>query len=128
MTTETPFLRLEIGVFLSLFSFFVDLYSKYIVAENINIVQIFENKLIGFSMNSKNREAKRARFVRIAERRVNKILNDIDSLGKTYNRRNYEYGEEDVRKIFSEIESKVKEVKLLFKNSSRPRNRFKLEP
>ena len=46
---------------------------------------------------------KRERFVRIAEHRVNKILNDLDLLSKCSNRRNYTYDDKDVRRIFSEI-------------------------
>ena len=47
----------------------------------------------------RNKETNRERFVRIVERRVNVILNDLDSLGKCSNRKNYRYSEEDVKKI-----------------------------
>src|SRR4030042_6206823 len=57
-----------------------------------------------------NSYSRRDRFVRIAERRVNKILDSLDNLGKCANRSNYEYSEEEVRKIFREIERKVKEI------------------
>lgn len=69
---------------------------------------------------------KRDRFVRIVESRVNKILSGLDNLGKCSNKRNYEYTENDVRKIFREIERKVKETKLQFQNGTRTIGKFKL--
>jgi hypothetical protein len=75
-----------------------------------------------------NTEEKRERFVRIAERRVNKILNDFDSLGKCANKRNYQYSDADVKKIFSEIEKKLREIKVLYRSSSGNKNRFRLKP
>jgi len=72
------------------------------------------------------KNAKRERFVRIAERRVNRILESLDSLGNCSNRRNYEYSEQDVKKIFNEVEKKIREVKLLFQGSSQDKKAFKL--
>ena len=68
---------------------------------------------------SKNRENNRDRFVRIVERRVNVILNDFESLGKCSNKRNYEYTEDDVKRIFSEIDKKSKEVKAMFNGKTK---------
>ena len=68
----------------------------------------------------------RDRFLRIAERRVNKIIDDLDLLGKCSNRRNYEYSEAEVRKIFREIERKIKETRLQFQGSNEKQRRFKL--
>ena len=79
------------------------------------------------SKDDNNIDKKRERFVRIAEKRVNKILDYLDTLGKCSNRRNYKYSEKDVAKMFSEIEAKTKEIKILFQNSSRRKNRFKLD-
>ena len=76
---------------------------------------------------SRNKESNRERFIRIVERRVNKILMDLDSLGKCSNRKNYEYSDKDVKKIFREIDKKVREVKSSFKGTAKNRNRFKLE-
>ena len=75
-----------------------------------------------------NMETKRDRFVRIAERRVNKILVDLDSLGKCANRRNYQYTDSDVKRVFGEIENKLRETKALYKSSTNSKNRFRLEP
>jgi len=64
---------------------------------------------------------------RIVERRVNRILDNLDSLGKCSNRKNYKYSDEDVKKIFSEIERKVREIRLLFQDTSKSKTRFRLE-
>ena len=69
---------------------------------------------------------KRDRFVRIAERRVNKIIDNLDLLGKCSNTRNYEYSQEEVRQIFREIEHNVREIKLQFQGQSGNKGRFRL--
>ena len=69
---------------------------------------------------------KRDRFIRVVERRVNQILNSLDNLGKCSNRRNYEYTEEEVKKIFRETDRKVREIKLQFQSSSGSSSMFKL--
>ncbi len=69
---------------------------------------------------------RRARFIKIAERRVNRILDGLNNLEKCSNRNNYEYSEEEVRKIFREIERKVKGVKLQFRGGARTKGEFKL--
>ena len=75
-----------------------------------------------------NMEKKRERFVRIAERRVNKLLADFDSLAKCANKKNYQYTEQDVRAIFGELEGKLKEIRLLFKSADSTSRRFTLRP
>lgn len=72
------------------------------------------------------KETKRERFVRIAERRVNYILDALDKLGKCSDKRNYEYSQEDVRKIFAELDRKIKETKILFQSGNQSRKRFSL--
>ena len=76
---------------------------------------------------SRNRETNRDRFIRIVERRVNVILNNLNSLGNCSNRKNYEYSEEDVKKIFGEIKRRVGMTEAMFKDGSKNRNRFKLK-
>ena len=71
-------------------------------------------------------DIKRKRFIRIAESRVNRILTGLDNLGKCSNKRNYEYSENDVRKIFREIERKIRETKFLFENGKDNQKRFRL--
>lgn len=73
-----------------------------------------------------NNESKRDRFVRIVERRVNIILNNLDSLAKCANKKNYEYTDDDVKTIFGEIDKKTKEIKAIFAGKSTSNKAFKL--
>ncbi len=59
-------------------------------------------------------DKKRERFKRLASQRTNLILQRLKVLGNCSNRSAYEYTEEEVNKIFSEIEKKVREVKSKF--------------
>jgi hypothetical protein len=72
------------------------------------------------------KKVNRERFVRIAENRVNRILDALDSLGNCSNRRNYDYTETDVKKIFTEIEKKVKETRSMFQETAEEKKRFTL--
>lgn len=74
-----------------------------------------------------NNSIKRERFVRIIERRVNKILDDFDSLGKCANTKNYKYNYDDIKKIFTEIDKKLKEIRLLFQALDGKNKRFRIE-
>ena len=74
---------------------------------------------------SQNVNLKRQRFLRIAESRVNKILSNLDNLAKCSNKRNYEYSDDEVRKIFREIDRKVKDTKFQFQ-SGVGKGKFKL--
>ena len=59
-------------------------------------------------------ETNRERFKRLAALRTNIVLKRLKVLGNCANRSVYEYTEEDINKIFSEIERKIKEVKAKF--------------
>ena len=57
---------------------------------------------------------KQERFKRLAEYRTNEVLKRLRVLGNCSNRSAYDYIEDDINKIFTEIERKVKEVKAKF--------------
>ena len=57
---------------------------------------------------------KRDNFKRLAVYRTNEVLKRLKVLGNCSNRSAYEYSEDDIYKIFSEIERKVKETKAKF--------------
>lgn len=57
---------------------------------------------------------KRDRFKRLATQRTNIVLKRLKVLGNCANRSAYTYTEEEINKIFSEIERKVKETKAKF--------------
>jgi hypothetical protein len=63
-------------------------------------------------------EEKSERFKRVAENRTNKIIDQIRLLGNCANRSNYEYTDEDVRKIFSAIENELKNTKTKYQSKA----------
>lgn len=67
---------------------------------------------------------KRERFQRLGAYRTNEVLKRLRVLGNCANRNAYEYTEDDISKIFSEIEKVVKQIKSKFQP---PKNKeFKL--
>ena len=76
----------------------------------------------------KTKETKRAKFVRIAEARTNKIIDMLQLLGNCSNANAYDYTQKDVDKIFNAIESEVREAKKKFsKMESKKSTRFTLD-
>ena len=59
-------------------------------------------------------ESSSDRFKRLGTLRTNAVLQKLKVLSNCSNRQAYAYDEEDVDKIFSEIERRVKEVKAKF--------------
>lgn len=53
-------------------------------------------------------------FKRLAVARTNEVLRRLKILGNCANRSHYDYTEEEIAKIFSEIEKKVRETKAKF--------------
>ena len=60
---------------------------------------------------------KRKKFVELAERRVTRLLREIRLVGNLSNRRNYSFNDEDVRKIFSAVETELKATRKRFESS-----------
>ena len=61
---------------------------------------------------------KAERFKRVAEGRTNKIIVQIRLLGNCANRSNYEYSDEDIKKIFSAIENELKVTKAKYQSKA----------
>ena len=59
-------------------------------------------------------EQKRERFKRLGTQRTNSVLQRLKVLGNCSNRSAYNYTEEEINKIFSEIERRVRETKAKF--------------
>lgn len=72
-------------------------------------------------------ETKRARFVRLAEARTNRILDDLRLLGNCSSRSNYEYTDADVQKIFTTIDKELRAVKARYQGGNDRDERFTLE-
>jgi len=70
---------------------------------------------------------KRERFIRVAETRVNRILDELEKLGRCANRRNYEYTDEDVKLIFREIRRKLDEIRSFFGAAQTNSRKFRLK-
>ncbi len=69
-------------------------------------------------------ENRHERFKRIAAKRTNEILEKIRILGNCSNKSSYEYTEEEVNKIFGELDKQLKLTKVRF--SAGKRERFRL--
>ena len=63
-------------------------------------------------------ETKRDRFVRLAEKRTNRIIDQLSLLGNLSNTNAYEYTQKDVNKMFKAIEEALAESKKKFANSN----------
>lgn len=61
-----------------------------------------------------SQDNKRENFKRLAEYRTNEVLKRLKVLGNCSNRSAYDYTEDEVNKIFSEIKRKTEEVKAKF--------------
>lgn len=73
------------------------------------------------------KETKRERFVRIAEARTNRILDNMRLLGNCSSKSNYEYTDEDIKKIFGALEKELKQTKNQFLGVDSKEERFTLE-
>jgi hypothetical protein len=63
------------------------------------------------------RDTDRQKFIELAEKRVTKALNHIRLIGNLSNRSNYDYTEEDARKIYRALRDAIEEVKRRFDRS-----------
>jgi hypothetical protein len=68
--------------------------------------------------NQNKTETRKDRFKRLAAARTSAVLKKLKVLGNCANKAAYEYSPEDVRKVFSAIESRLKETKAKFLDSS----------
>jgi len=75
-------------------------------------------------MSKINNETPNERFKRIATLRTNTVLDKIRILGNLSNKKMYSYSEEDIDRIFSAINKRLKEVRAKF--NPHKQKRFKL--
>ena len=69
-------------------------------------------------------ETRNERFKRLAAKRTNEILDKIRILGNCSNKSSYDYSNEEINKIFSEIDKQLKITKAKFMSGKG--ERFKL--
>ena len=67
---------------------------------------------------------KRRRFLDLAEKRTQIVLDKLRVLGNCSNRQAYEYSDEDVEQIFAAIQEQVTLTKARFQDRKTPRFRF----
>ncbi len=71
--------------------------------------------------------AKRDNFIRLAEGRVTRAIDSIRVIGNLSNRSNYEYTEEDSKRIIDALQREVNELKVQFKPKANTQKGFKLK-
>jgi DNA repair photolyase len=62
-------------------------------------------------------ETKEQRFKRIAEKRVQRVLDSIRSLSNSSNKRMYEWKDEQLQKIWTAIDKELQKCKASFENA-----------
>lgn len=67
----------------------------------------------------RSRKGKRERFLEMAEKRTNAVLQRLQVLGNCANRQSYDYTPEDVEKIFDAIDRQLALVKARFQEKQR---------
>jgi hypothetical protein len=64
-------------------------------------------------------EDKRKRFKTVASRRVQRVLDSMDNLSKCANKRNYEYTDDDIKKMLRVINDKFMVLKAAYSTSTK---------
>ena len=78
-----------------------------------------------YTRRGDNMDEKKERFVRLAENRTNRIIEQLRLLGNCSNKNNYSYTEDDIKKIFLTLENELKKAKNKFDSKSKL-EKFKL--
>lgn len=84
------------------------------VDKNINTLYPYKYKLYKKYMSEKIGDNKRERFKKLAVYRTNEVLKRLKVLGNCGNRSAYDYSEDEIIKIFTEIDHSIKETKAKF--------------
>jgi hypothetical protein len=66
------------------------------------------------------------KFLELAETRVNKVLEGMRLIGNLSNKRNYDYTDDQIKKIFLALEDQLKDLKNKFKTENKSSTKFKL--
>lgn len=73
-------------------------------------------------------ETDRQKFIRLANKRVNKAIKAMELIGNLSNRSNYDYTQEDAEKIFLALNKELKSCRERFVNAGgRPQAKFSLK-
>ena len=63
------------------------------------------------------KRSKAGKFVELANKRVNRAIKDLRLVANLANRRNYEYSDEQAKKIVKALQKEVENVKISFQQS-----------
>ena len=77
------------------------------------------------SDNSSKRTKKEDAFIRVAEKRTHRVLESLRLLGQCSNHRSYEYTDEQIAKIFSEIRKSTRLAENRFRVNQNNNTKFK---
>ena len=70
----------------------------------------------------------RLKFIRLAEKRINKVAKQLQLIGNLSNKTNYAYADDEVEKMFTYIDSCVQSARKRFKSTGTgPETVFTLE-
>lgn len=95
--------------------------------ENYNERQKVDESDIKDKEFENQNETRNEKFLRLAEVRVNKLVDMIHKIDKLSKRNNYEFTEEQAEQIFDFIQNELDEVKGHFLNSDKAEKRFKFK-
>jgi hypothetical protein len=70
-------------------------------------------------------KTKRERFIEVGGNRVQMVIDKIDNLSKCANKRNYEFTQNDIDKMFKAISDRLKNTKAKFESELSSRNKEK---
>lgn len=70
------------------------------------------------NMGTDGKRDPRAKFVELANARVSRTIKELRLIGNLFNRKNYEYTDDEAKKILRALEAEVEALKLKFKNQS----------
>lgn len=68
-------------------------------------------------MTSDGERKKTERFVKIAEKRTERVLDSLRLLGQCSNRRSYRYSDDQINKIFREIRRCIRQTEEKFRET-----------
>lgn len=77
-------------------------------------------------MEEDMKENKHEKFIRLAEARTNRILEHLRLLSNLSNKSNYDYTDDEIKKIISAIEKELKLVKNAFTGVESIEQKFRL--
>lgn len=71
--------------------------------------------------------SKQERFIKVASKRVQYIIDKMDLLGNCSNRNNYDFDEKDVRKMFLAIKDSMKRAEMKFEDELQKKQKRKFK-